>query len=123
MGVTRHRPRRPKRNSNRAKHIGGTVDSTRHEWARVRARILTRDDHTCQAKDDGCTGVAIEVDHVVPQHLGGTDDDENLISLCPECHARRTSRQAHERAVAREADKKERARRNHPGRKDRHDPA
>lgn len=96
--------------------------NTRHDWAAVRAYILERDGHVCQAREDGCTGVATEVNHKVPQWQGGDDSDENLESLCPECHSRVTSRQAHERAVARKAEKKEAERRNHPGRKDRHDP-
>lgn len=119
MGVTRHRPRKPKRRPE-DKHVGGTVNSTRHGWFAIREHVLKRDGNQCQAQEVGCTGLAVEVDHIVPQYLGGTDDDDNLESLCPECHARRTSRQAHERAQIRKAEKKEAERRNRPGRKDRH---
>lgn len=40
----------------------------------------------------------LEVDHVVPLHLGGTDAVTNLQSLCKECHARKTAREATARA-------------------------
>lgn len=30
-----------------------------------------------------------EVHHIVPLKLGGTNDDENLISLCKSCHQKR----------------------------------
>lgn len=29
-------------------YIGGTMHSTRHEWAAIRNRILERDAHTCR---------------------------------------------------------------------------
>ena len=29
----------------------------------------------------------VEVHHILPQHLGGTDDPENLVVLCPNHHA------------------------------------
>lgn len=121
MAVKRH-SRGTQRKRVQDKHIGGTRDSTRHTWAAIRSRVLMRDNHECQAKEQGCTGVAYEVDHVVPQYAGGNDEDDNLLSLCPECHSLRTSRQAHERAIARKALAKEQARRNVPGRKDRHEP-
>lgn len=89
----------------------------------IRARILERDGHVCQARDEGCEGEAIEVHHIVPIELGGTNDDENLTSLCGVCHYRVTTEQRRARAARVKADKREAARRNHPGRKDRHEPA
>jgi hypothetical protein len=32
-------------------------------------------------------GITIETDHILPKSVGGTDDIENAISLCFECHA------------------------------------
>lgn len=34
----------------------------------------------------GCSRVAVEVDHRVPRTEGGTDDPDNLVSLCREDH-------------------------------------
>jgi len=67
-------------------------------------------------------GEATEVDHIVPLAVGGDEDDSNLESLCAACHSRKTTRQAQARAAFNKAQKKEAERRNHPGRKDRHDP-
>jgi hypothetical protein len=49
--------------------------------------ILARDKWTCRscgrtAKD----GVTLEVDHIIPRSLGGTDAPENLQTLCKKCN-------------------------------------
>lgn len=85
----------------------------------IREIILERDGRVCQAGDDGCEGEAVEVHHLVPIELGGSNDDENLMSLCWSCHYRRTTEQRQARAVRERAEKREAQRRNHPGRKDR----
>jgi 5-methylcytosine-specific restriction endonuclease McrA len=69
--------------------------SPRHIPADQRARILARDDYTCQmcgAKvgdldpyNPGRT-VRLEVDHIVPISLGGTNDDDNLQTVCNVCN-------------------------------------
>lgn len=51
---------------------------------KIRDRILLRDEYTCQRC--GCVSVNLEVDHIIPLHLGGADSDENRQSLCHECH-------------------------------------
>ncbi len=38
----------------------------------------------CQAK--GIETLAQEVDHIVPLHTGGPDEDDNLQGLCIPCH-------------------------------------
>lgn len=38
-------------------------------------------------------GIA-EIDHVVPVACGGSDARENLHALCPNCHARKTRKEA-----------------------------
>ena len=49
----------------------------------------------------GIVKAATEVDHIIPLHKGGTDDDDNLQGLCAECHADKTSRDAgHQRRAA-----------------------
>lgn len=60
------------------------------DWPRTRARVLRRDGHRCVR----CGARATHVDHRVPGHLGGTDDDSNLEALCPPCHATKTGREA-----------------------------
>lgn len=65
----------------------------------IRRRILLRDGYTCQ----GCGVVRMdnEVDHRVPLEQGGTNDDDNLQTLCggPDgCHTRKSKEEAKNRA-------------------------
>jgi 5-methylcytosine-specific restriction endonuclease McrA len=57
------------------------------EWAtEIRPRILDRDGWSCQREisfnGTKCGAYAYRVDHIIPAHLGGTDEDENLEALC-----------------------------------------
>jgi len=71
---------------------------SRHErgygaaWDKLRRRVLIRDKHLCQP----CLRLqrvtpAREVDHITPKAQGGTDDESNLQSICPTCHAEKSS--------------------------------
>lgn len=71
-------------------------------WMNTRARILERDGNLCQCKkcqESGNPLGATEVDHRIPLHLGGTDEDENLQALNDACHKEKTAAEAHERAI------------------------
>jgi len=57
------------------------------EWKRIRYRVLLRDELICQTP--GCYAQAQEVDHIVPKAMGGTDEMDNLRSLCSRCHRER----------------------------------
>lgn len=64
-------------------------------WDKKRKRILSRDKGLCQVcLRAGKYRPARQVDHVVPKFEGGTDDDGNLQSICPDCHAEKTSEEA-----------------------------
>ncbi len=54
-------------------------------------RIFHRDRFMCAFCGDtpGCSG--LEVDHLVPQSIGGSDNDENLISACMKCNRGKTA--------------------------------
>ena len=63
-------------------------------WPRLRRRVLTRDRHTCQ--DCHRQGLRrVEVHHI--RHLadGGSDDLENLTTLCYDCHRKRHASVGH----------------------------
>lgn len=45
----------------------------------------------CQAP--GCSQLATDVDHIIARRKGGTDDLQNLQSLCHACHSRKTARE------------------------------
>ena len=82
------------------KHVGRWGDErrgSRHErgygtaWDKRRLRILKRDAGICQAcLRDGVVHQGTEVDHIVPKARGGTDDDENLQTICREAHRAKT---------------------------------
>jgi 5-methylcytosine-specific restriction protein A len=59
-------------------------------WAtEIQPAILQRDGHQCCIRwDDGCQGVATEVDHI---HRGDDHRPENLQAACSWCHGRKSS--------------------------------
>ena len=62
------------------------------EWKWLRREVIIRDEYTCQ--DCGAKGAAegsaqLEVHHITPVSEGGTDDKENLVTLCDSCHSER----------------------------------
>jgi 5-methylcytosine-specific restriction protein A len=81
----------------------GWVGSTRRQtlptnWeTEIVPRVLARDHHRCQhiREDTGrkCLRRARDVDHVIPYHLGGTDDAGNLEALCGWHHGKKSGRE------------------------------
>lgn len=59
-----------------------------------RSRVFDRDGHQCTAcgwttEDpwpEGCRSMCLEIDHVIPLALGGTNDIANLQTLCSLCN-------------------------------------
>lgn len=73
-------------------------EASRHErgygyrWGKLRAQVLRRDDHLCQpCLIRGNVTTATEVDHIIPKAQDGTDDFDNLQSICTECHKLKTT--------------------------------
>lgn len=56
----------------------------------IAQRIRRRDDHTCQH----CGADGHEVDHITNVKAGGSDDDNNLTTLCARCHDHKTQAEA-----------------------------
>ena len=53
----------------------------------TRKRVLRRDRFTCTACGfSDPSGRLLEVDHIVPEILGGSDSADNLRTLCKGCH-------------------------------------
>lgn len=72
---------------------------TRHQrgygtaWDKLRATILDRDNHLCQAcLRNGRPVPGNQVDHIKPKAKGGTDDESNLEVLCRPCHDKKSMR-------------------------------
>jgi 5-methylcytosine-specific restriction protein A len=59
----------------------------KYEWGVLREQILARDRRRCKkckARDK------LEIDHITPVCLGGTNDPVNLQVLCDPCHEKKT---------------------------------
>lgn len=52
----------------------------------LRFQILRRDDHTCRYCGRKAPDVKLQIDHVVPETLGGGDEPENLVTACADCN-------------------------------------
>jgi len=64
-------------------------------WRRKRDAVLKRDGYVCQpCKRNNHTTMATEVDHVIPQAEGGSDDETNLQAICDPCHKAKTADEA-----------------------------
>lgn len=71
-----------------------------------RARILRLRGAVC-AHPECDRSEGLEIDHVLPLELGGSDDDDNLEPLCPVHHRRKTRADIKRIAKARRIRKKE----------------
>jgi 5-methylcytosine-specific restriction protein A len=60
---------------------GGT-----RKWGAMREMQLTKQPLCERCLEEGVTRVAVVVDHRVPRAQGGTDDEDNLQSLCRAHH-------------------------------------
>lgn len=58
---------------------------------RLRFEILRRDGYTCRYCGAKAPDVALEVDHVIPQALGGGDTPNNLVTACEDCNSGKSS--------------------------------
>ena len=66
----------------------------------VRDRVMERDCGLCQpCRSEGRVRHAVEVDHIVPLHLGGTEDMANQQAICAECHRVKAAGEAQRRAA------------------------
>lgn len=62
-------------------------------WHKVRQMHLNEYPlcHDCESL--GLVTAGTEVHHIKALNDGGTNDDDNLMSLCHECHSRRTAKE------------------------------
>jgi len=84
--------------------VGGFADPARgssssrgygYAWQQLRKQILSRDKGLCQeCLRQGKYRPARIVDHIVPKSEDGTDDSNNLQSLCQACSDKKTQSEA-----------------------------
>lgn len=60
----------------------------------IRARWLSLHPLCVDCEKLGRVTAARELDHIVPLHLGGQDNDSNRQGLCVECHKVKTRQEA-----------------------------
>jgi len=65
------------------KHIPGEGIAQRRLKGKSRDRVLERDDQSCVSCGDSTDLV---VHHIIPRSGGGTNELENLATLCSDCH-------------------------------------
>ena len=57
-----------------------------YSYASRKEAILNRDSYTCQCC--GKKNKRLEVHHIIYRSKGGTDDENNIITLCEDCHSK-----------------------------------
>lgn len=67
---------------------------------RTRYEVLRRDNYTCRYCGASAPDVVLQVDHVIPQALGGADDPSNLVASCRDCNAGKSSATPDQELVA-----------------------
>lgn len=67
----------------KVKHWGYQIGFN-YGWSSRREAILNRDGYACQICSKKHT--RLEVHHIIFRSQGGTDDEDNLITLCEDCH-------------------------------------
>lgn len=79
-----------------AEHRGNSSDRGYGAvWRKARERVMQRDCGLCQpCARAGRATVAREVDHITPKAEGGTDADQNLQAICPDCHKAKTAEES-----------------------------
>lgn len=55
-------------------------------YANTKAYVLTRDNYSCQHCNGKSKDSRLEVHHIIFRSNGGSDEQENLITLCKMCH-------------------------------------
>ena len=64
----------------------GYQKGVNYGFADTKARVLHRDGYTCQCCKGRRKDAKLEVHHIVYRSNGGSDDADNLITLCHTCH-------------------------------------
>ncbi len=62
-----------------------STSNTNKAYNNIKASVLSRDGHQCQAKQKGCVS-KLEVHHIQYRSHGGSDAPDNLMTLCAKHH-------------------------------------
>lgn len=87
----RMHPAAPKRDNKSAATIARCRKYRTKAWDYIRLEVLARDGMQCQLCGRICNGKKeAHCDHIKAVVDGGTDDMDNLRTLCQSCHSSRT---------------------------------
>ena len=70
-------------------------------YLKMRQRVIDEEPWCRYCRRKGISTLAVEVDHIIPKHLGGDDRRENLQGLCHDCHRDKTAREQRKREIKR----------------------
>lgn len=66
------------------------LEDRRHYMGRIpkdlRHFVLERDNYTCKFCGTGNLEALLEIHHIIWKIMGGTNNPENLMTVCPRCH-------------------------------------
>ena len=74
------------KNPSLAENKWGYQKGPNYGFANTRAMVLNRDNYTCQCCKGKRKDPKLEIHHVVFRRDGGSDNAENLVTLCHTCH-------------------------------------
>lgn len=66
----------------------GYQKGTNYGFENTKAMVLNRDGYKCHICKNKKKGVRLEVHHIIFRSNGGSDEPENLITLCHDCHTK-----------------------------------
>ena len=66
---------------------------------RMREAVFATSPYCLVCEGNGVVRFATEVDHIIPLHLGGSNDPSNLQPICRRCHAEKTEREKQSRDI------------------------
>lgn len=64
----------------------GYQQGLNYGFANTKAKVLNRDKYTCQCCKGKKKSNRLEVHHIIFRKCGGSDEENNLITLCDTCH-------------------------------------
>lgn len=54
----------------------------------VKDEVIKRQQYKCGNCQQGLAGFPVDYHHIVPRHKGGSNNANNIVALCPSCHAK-----------------------------------
>lgn len=92
----------PKRKPNQKHRIKTDKRYNNRLWRKIREQVIVRDNFTCKA----CNKLLelhtrdlskqAHVDHIIRVKEGGTDELDNLQTLCKRCHDKKSAKERYE---------------------------